>query len=274
MLDIVNRATHEAGKGVSTIARRETASELPELPDSTPEAPVDPTPPHPLRTLPGEGLSRLSSGEQVRLYVLRLIFDGVLRQGQRMPQDAIAKTLGVSRIPVREAMIALEREGWVTSIPHRGVFVNAVDESAVHDHYELYGLCYGFAVRRATQRQGAPLATKLAPIQKRISAAGDDVTEMHDATLAFHRAVVTAANSPRLASMLRHMTGIVPGNFFELVPGAGKAEKLGTAAIVRAVKRADAAGAADEYAAMLRKQGDLVVDLFRSKGLFEDATSA
>jgi DNA-binding GntR family transcriptional regulator len=97
---------------------------------------------------------------------------------------------------------------------------------------------------------------------------------MYDATMAFHRAVVVAANSPRLASMLRQMTGIVPGNFFELVPGAGKAEKQGTAAIVRAVRREDAEGAAEEYAAMLRKQGDLVVELFRHKSLFEGVSSA
>jgi DNA-binding GntR family transcriptional regulator len=258
---------------VRTIARQEAAPELPELPDSALESPADSSR-HPLRTLPGEGLARLSSGEQVRLYVRRLIFDGVLRQGQRMPQDAIARTLGVSRIPVREAMIALEREGWVTSIAHRGVFVNAINESAVHDHYELYGLLYGFAVRRATERQGAPLASKLAPIQKRISAAADDdAAEIYDATFAFQRTVVAAANSPRLASMLRPLTGIVPGNFFELVPGAGKIEKRGTAAIVRAVRREDGEAAAVEYAVMLRKQGDLVVDLFRNRGLFEGASS-
>jgi DNA-binding GntR family transcriptional regulator len=256
-------------KRVRAIPRQEDA---PGLLDANPDSQADL--PQLASSLPGEGLSRLSSGEQVRLYVLRLIFDGVLRQGQRMPQDAIAKTLGVSRIPVREAMIALEREGWVTSVPHRGVFVNALDDSAVHDHYELYGLFYGFAVRRAVERQGALLATKLAPIQKRIAAAGDDVTEMHDATLAFHRAVVSAARSPRLASMLRQMTGIVPGNFFELVPGSGKAEKQGTAAFVRAVRREDAEGAAEEYATMLRKQGDLVVDLFQHKSLFESASSA
>jgi DNA-binding GntR family transcriptional regulator len=263
---------------VRAIPRQKAAHELPklhELPDSTPESPavshLDPAP-----ALPGDGLSRVSSGEQVRLYVLRLIFDGVLRQGQRVPQDAIAKTLDVSRIPVREALIALERESWVTIIPHRGVFVNSLDESAVHDHYELYGLFYGFAVRRATVRQGgALLATNLAPIQKRIANTADDnVAEMYTATLAFHRAVVTGANSPRLGSMLRKMTGIVPGNFFELVPGAGKAEKQGTAAIVRAVRRDDAEGAAEGYAKMLRKQGDLVVDLFRSKGLFEESSSA
>ncbi len=67
----------------------------------------------------------------------------------RVPQDAIAQELGVSRIPVREALIVLEREGWVTNEMHRGAFINTLDEPTVHDHYELFGLIYGFAAKRA-----------------------------------------------------------------------------------------------------------------------------
>ena len=223
----------------------------------------------PMLAQPGEDFSRVSSGEQVRQFVRRRIFDGVLKQGQRVPQDTIAQTLGVSRIPVREALIALEREGWITIVPHRGAFVSSIDESAVRDHYELFGLIYGFAARRATERQGEALARTLPAIQKRIAAAGEDVDEMFDATMAFHRAVVTAASSPRLRSLLRQVTGLVPGNFFELVPGSGKIEKQGTAAILRAVKRQDADGAAQAYTAMMRKQGDLVVSLLRNKGIFD-----
>jgi DNA-binding GntR family transcriptional regulator len=222
---------------------------------------------------PGQELSRVSSGEQVGQYVRRRIFDGVLKQGQRVPQDAIARTLGVSRIPVREALIALEREGWITIVPHRGAFVNRIDESAVRDHYELFGLIYGFAVRRATERQGKTLAMVLPALQKRIAAAGDDPEEMFAATIAFHRAVVSAANSPRLRSLLRQATSIVPGNFFELVPGSGKVEKQGTAAILRAVKRQDGEGAAQAYAEMMRRQGDLVVSLLRAKGAFGEAAA-
>lgn len=242
---------------VRTIPRRqEPIARLPESADDG------------LTPLPGQGLSRMSSGEQVRLYVRRLIFDGVLRQGQRVPQDAIAQTLGVSRIPVREALIALEREGWMTIIPHRGVFVNALDESSVRDHYELYGLFYGFAVRRAVERQGAELAERLAPLQRQINEC-EDFGQLHELTLDFHRLVVEAANSPRLRSMLRQMTGIVPGNFFELVPGADRVEREGTAAIVRAIQKGDATLAEEEYARMLREQGDLVIELFRGRGMFE-----
>src|SRR5487761_345958 len=139
---------------------------------------------NPAVPLPGDGLSRVSSGEQVRLYVRLRIFDGVLKQGQKVPQDTIAQTLGVSRIPVREALIALEREGWVTIVTHRGVFVNAIDESAVRDHYELLGLMYGFGARRAAERQGAELARSLTPLQRRIAAADDNADEMFDANMA------------------------------------------------------------------------------------------
>ena len=87
------------------------------------------------------------------MYIRRLIFDGVLREGDRVPQDAIAEQLGLSRVPVREALLSLEREGWVTIKPHRGAFIGALDESVVRDHYELYGHVYSFAARRAAQRR-------------------------------------------------------------------------------------------------------------------------
>jgi len=225
-----------------------------------------------LLSRPEQELSRVSSGEQVGQYVRRRIFDGVLKQGQRVPQDVIAHALGVSRIPVREALIALEREGWVTIVPHRGAFVNPMDESAVKDHYELFALIYGFAVWRAIERQGEVLAGQLAAIQKQIAAAGDDADGMYRGTVDFNRAVVTAANSPRLRSLLRQASSIVPGNFFELVPGSAKVQRQGAAAIARAVKRQDADTAAQAYADTLRKQGDLVVSLFRAKGIFDEAS--
>jgi DNA-binding GntR family transcriptional regulator len=219
-------------------------------------------------SLPGGSLPRLSSGEQVRLYVRRLIFDGVLKPGQRVPQDAIAHTLGVSRIPVREALIALEREGWTTIIPHRGAFVNALDEQSVRDHYELLGLFYGFGVRRAVERGGPSLAESLAAIQKEIANVTDPA-RLYQLALEFHRTVIDAAHSPRLRTMLRQMTDVVPGNFFELVPGSDTAVREGTAAIVTAIERNYPDIAEREYATMLHRQGDLVVDLFRQRGMFD-----
>jgi DNA-binding GntR family transcriptional regulator len=192
----------------------------------------------------------------------------VLKPGQRVPQDAIAQTLGVSRIPVREALIALEREGWTTIIPHRGAFVNALDEESVRDHYELLGLFYGFGVRRAVERGGPSLAASLEPVQKKIAKAKDPAS-LYQLALEFHRIVIDAAHSPRLRTLLRQMTDVVPGNFFELVPGSDAAVRDGTAAIVTAIERNYPELAEREYATMLHRQGDLVVDLFRQRGMFD-----
>ncbi len=216
--------------------------------------------------VPG-ALVRLSSGDQAAVHIRRLIFDGHLRPGERVPQEQIARTLGISRIPIREALIALEREGWVTIELHRGAFVNALDERAVRDSYELFGLVYGFAVRRAIERAADGLATRLAAMQRAIEAT-DEPEEISRNVVAFHAAIVDAARSPRIKVVLRSMSGLIPGNFFELVPGAIELERKGLATIARAVAKGDADKAADGYARMMRRQGELVASLFAQRGLF------
>jgi DNA-binding GntR family transcriptional regulator len=217
-------------------------------------------------------LVRRSSGEQAAVYVRRLIFDGRLRPGERIPQEQIAQALGVSRIPVREALIALEREGWVTIEMHRGAFVNALDEQAARDTYELFGLVYGFAVRRAISRGSTKLAARLDDITREITRT-EEPEEISRLTFAFHAAIVDAAASPRIKVVLRAMSGLLPGNFFELVPGAIDIERKGLAAIANAVGEQDADKAGDGYEQMMRRQGELVVKLFADRGLFGEAST-
>src|SRR3954463_4295590 len=78
-----------------------------------------------------------SSADLAGRYIRRLIFDGYLTHGQRVPQDEIAQALGISRIPVREALIALSTRGWVSIEHNRGAFVNAFTDREVRDSYEL-----------------------------------------------------------------------------------------------------------------------------------------
>src|SRR5580692_13131319 len=159
-------------------------------------------------------LVRTPSGEHIASYVRSLIFEGELRPGMRVPQDAIAEDLGVSRIPVREALIVLENEGWVTIEMHRGAYINALDKRAVHDHYELFGLIYGFAAQRALARAGDELPIVLADLQKRFADATDP-SDQQQLSIAFHAAIVRGAASPRIIVVLRGMSAMVPGDFFE-----------------------------------------------------------
>src|SRR5947209_10440375 len=106
--------------------------------------------------MPSSRSNRAAAGSAPRaaLHIRRQIFDGTLRPGRRVPSAAIADQLGISRIPVREALIGLEREGWVTIEHNRGATVNAISENTVRDHFELYGSTYGLAARRAIERAG------------------------------------------------------------------------------------------------------------------------
>ncbi len=199
-----------------------------------------------------------------------MVFSGELRPGDRLRQDEIAAQLGVSRIPVREAIISLDREGWVTISPHRGAYVHGLDPDYVRDHYELYGLIYAMAARRATERATPETAAALRDAAREV-ARTKDADAFAPANAAFVNAVLAMAAAPRLTSVLRTMTGIVPGNFFAQVPGSLTRQRKGLAAVNRRIEAGDGEGAAQEFLSMLRDQGDAVVRLLDSLGLFVDA---
>jgi DNA-binding GntR family transcriptional regulator len=216
-------------------------------------------------------IDRPSSGDLVAIHVRSLIFNGELRQGDRVHQDDIARQLGLSRIPVREAIIALDREGWLTITPHRGAFVHGLDEDALRDHYELLGLVYGLAARRAVSRATADGRERLRAAQQGLAAASTP-DELHATNDAFLRTLLTVARSPRLGAVMRNMSTVVPGNFFELVPGSGPTQQRGTRAIVDAIDAGDADRAADACVELLTDQGDLVIKLLASRGMFAGDT--
>lgn len=210
---------------------------------------------------------RQSIGHHAAEYVRTLIVTGVLGPDTRIPQDEIAETLQISRIPLREGLQELEREGLVRIELNRGAFVNRFDADAVMDHYELYGLTYGLAVRRAIARSDESLVAILADLHRTLKGT-DDPDRFRQLVLSFHSSVLEAARSPRITASVHQAPRLVPGNFFAEVDGATESERRGLAAILRAVKQADADTAATAYLTMMRKQGRLAVAYLTSRGMF------
>jgi DNA-binding GntR family transcriptional regulator len=92
--------------------------------------------------------------------------------------------------------------------------------------------------------------------------------QLHETNDLFLRTLLAMARSPRLGSVMRNMSTVVPGNFFELVPGSGATQQRGTRAIVDAIDADDADRAADACVTLLTDQGDLVIKLLASRGMF------
>lgn len=230
------------------------------------------SPPRPVSQVPRALLpsadSPRSTAEKVSSYIRTLIFSGHLKHGDRIRQDELAEALNVSRIPVREAIIALDREGWLTSQPHRGAFVNGFQSAGVEDHYELLGMLFGLVARRATEHATSEDIEQLIAQQHALRDAEDPDDFRYESDKLI-RQMFKIADSPRLSAVQRVMTGIVPGNFFAVVPGTIADQKRTTARIVKAIAAHDADHAAEEWVKLLRRHGQHVIELLRERNLLK-----
>ena len=88
-------------------------------------------------------------------HVVNLVLTGKLRSGDRVDRNEIAHELGLSRVPIQEAVVQLEHDGILSTRYHRGAFVERFDESVVREHHELHGILLRHRVG-ARRRRPAP----------------------------------------------------------------------------------------------------------------------
>ncbi|MCU1439299.1 MAG: transcriptional regulator, GntR family [Rhodoglobus sp.] len=93
-----------------------------------------------------------------------LIIDGSLAPGTRIVETELALDLGVSRGPVREALQALAREGFIDLRPHQGTFVHQPTEKEVRDFFEVRTALEAQSVGRAAELIQASQVRKLSSI--------------------------------------------------------------------------------------------------------------
>src|SRR5712691_6146739 len=99
----------------------------------------------------GAPLARNASVAAAEL-IREAILDGRLQPGERLKEERLARELGISRTPVREALLILQGEGLVEASPNRGATVRTHDADDLDDLYQLRALLEGFATRRAAAR--------------------------------------------------------------------------------------------------------------------------
>lgn len=149
-----------------------------------------------------------SLAKLVRDDMLALILNGVLTPGQRINEPDVASRLGVSRVPVREALRELESSGLVIARKHSGAFVRQLDASEIRDLYQLRGLLDGFAGRQAAQLPKTEKAALLALLADSIAemkqaARQHEVQRYYGENLRFHWALVEATGNLPLIETYR-----------------------------------------------------------------------
>lgn len=153
---------------------------------------------------------RVKPGQRVMMALRKMIASGEIRSGERIAEIPTAEALGVSRMPVRTALRALEHEGLVVRLGARGYAARGVSGAQIRDAIEVRGVLEGFAARRLAE-QGLSAETRarlrtLIEEGEALFAAGrlavGDLERYGAYNLAFHDALVAAAGNGAVEAAL------------------------------------------------------------------------
>ena len=206
-------------------------------------------------------VGRVSVSEAVADHIRRLVFFGELEDGQRVPQREIAEALGVSSVPVREALAGLQQEGVVTIVPNRGAFVIGLNADVVREQFYVFGRIYGLATR-VVARRGDPGVIETLRGQAEQIAGERNLDALLAASIRFQLTIVGQGGSMRLRALFTPLSRIVPGNFYVTIPGSADATRRGVKAMIPEIEAGRAAGAERACWALVDEIGELVAARF------------
>lgn len=161
----------------------------------------------------------LKEKDQVVGYIFNLVLTGRLRTGDRVDRNEVARDLGMSRLPVQEAILQLEHDGLLSTQYHRGAFVERFDEDTIGEHYELHGVLNGIASARAATNPTPRILGQLETLTRTLRNAKDPRTFQRSAHQ-YRCAVNDEYAGPRLQAAIRASLGLIPREFLLNYPNA------------------------------------------------------
>ncbi|MCU1697391.1 MAG: GntR family transcriptional regulator [Mycobacterium sp.] len=161
--------------------------------------------------------SGLSLSRRIYSTVRERIILGQYPQGSRLPEKRIGEELDVSRVPLREAVPLLERDGFVHSYPRRGAVVARWDAKAIDDLFDAR-LSVEVGAARYAARQvahgGSMDALNVALKEaQRVVEAGDAYAIARGST-AFHEAVVETSKNDLMVRLIQTISGRITWLFY------------------------------------------------------------
>jgi len=149
--------------------------------------------------------SKRTLGEDVYNELKERIVTGRIPPGERLMYETLTVELGISKSPLKEAFLRLEREGLVEIVPRRGTFVRRFDTREVQELYQIREVLEGLSARlaslNATDEDIRNLEECCELLEEGL--AEEDTNKCLKADLAFHNAVVGASGNEHLGKLIR-----------------------------------------------------------------------
>jgi DNA-binding GntR family transcriptional regulator len=204
-------------------------------------------------------LERTTTGSQVERVLREMILDGRLVPGTHLRETQVARSLGVSRNTLREALRSLAEHGLVTHHPHRGVVVTDLTVEDVADLFRL---------RLVLEQAGLAALTDTAELERATNAFAaalgrGDAVEALEEDFRFHRALVAALGSARLAATHERAQGELRLVLLQLDRDYEPPQVEEHRAILAAVVAGNRHAAAAALAAHLERAAERLIVLIR-----------
>ena len=125
----------------------------------------------------------------------------------RLDDRALSESLGVSRTPVREAMTLLEQEGFVRTIPRRGIYIVRKSKREIVEMIQMWAALESMAARLATLHATDEEIARLRHMfdQFRDSTPAEHIAEYSNANIAFHQAIVELSKSQIILDTIKNI---------------------------------------------------------------------
>lgn len=179
------------------------------------------------------------------------ILSGKYAPGEHLITDDLAKELGVSRMPVREALHRLQVVGLITMLPHKGAVVTELSQEEIIESYHMRAVLDGLATRLAAPHLTTSDYGRLREILQEMDQAVDskDMDRLLAVNRAFHEVIWQAAHAPRLQALLQNLYDASEHfrNISILLPGRIEQITQDHRLIVQMLERGDVANA-ERYA--------------------------
>lgn len=146
----------------------------------------------------------LALRQRVYEYLKELLNKGTLTPGTFLDLKSMEQALGISRTPLRDALIRLEAEGFVVIHPRRGVLVAVLDLEAIRNSYQIIGALESAAILEGAERLRKAELRKMTELDEAMRQAldDDDFSRYHECNLAFHDVYLTAGANAELRKLV------------------------------------------------------------------------
>jgi len=182
-----------------------------------------------------------SSSAAARL-IRRAILDGELQPDQPLRELELARQMGISRTPIREALRLLQNDGLVEFAPNRGASVKSYSAFDLEDVYNLRAALEGYAAQTAAAHITDTHLRELHESCERyenLRSSTENLSLLAEENLVFHDTILNAAGSKRLTAMIRQVTALplIYKSYLTYSPENRQAAEADHRAITEALER-------------------------------------